>query len=196
MNKYRRKLSKDDFVLAELYTGHNGWLIEEDFKGVIESPVLEPTDDNPSGHYLQIAGNITVTPGNYAVQCSNGDIKGISAKDFESQFDIQGKIDPPDKLGTTTIRNYEVLSADYVYCAHYRYAEIRLLFENCCININPSHGNNLFNLYDLFNVFGIDSEDGVGISKITGKYCRIVCNGDKITEIRHITDNSKVYEIV
>jgi len=42
---------------AVIYTGHNDFDIQQWSKGqCIPSPVLEPTEDNPTGSYLQVDG--------------------------------------------------------------------------------------------------------------------------------------------
>jgi hypothetical protein len=52
MKKYCRK---PIIIEAVQYTGHNDFEINQWSKGkVIVSPVLEPTEDNPTGSYLQV----------------------------------------------------------------------------------------------------------------------------------------------
>jgi len=52
---YRKKGS---LVNAVLYTGHNGGYLKEWSGGaVVESPVCEPSPDNPTGFYVQISNS-------------------------------------------------------------------------------------------------------------------------------------------
>ena len=51
------------------YTGHNGKEIEKWSDGIaVESPVIEPSDNNPTGAYMQIKDDIgTYNPYSFAI---------------------------------------------------------------------------------------------------------------------------------
>lgn len=52
--KYKQKSNGEIFDFHQ-YTGHNAHLLHKLSNGcIIESPVCEPTDDNPTGAYVQI----------------------------------------------------------------------------------------------------------------------------------------------
>jgi hypothetical protein len=94
------------------------------------------------------------------------------------------------------ICNYKVVSAEYIYYGHFRRGMVKLLFEDVAIEIDPNVRDNQFHLADLFQIFDIDCEDGRPISLISGKYCRLVINKDKVIQIRHITNDDLVFDIV
>ena len=87
MAKFRKK---SVVIEAIQFTGHNGFEIEQwsrsEFGGriVIESPVLEPSPDNPSGHYLQIATLEGVMIGNV----NDWIIKGVKGEFCPCKPDI------------------------------------------------------------------------------------------------------------
>lgn len=72
-------------IEAWQYTGQGGWKIEQWSGGnVVESPVLEPTADNPTGAYLQIKtleGTMTAIVGDWI-------IKGIRGEFYPCKPDI------------------------------------------------------------------------------------------------------------
>ena len=76
--KYRKK---PVVIEAEEYTGDNGWKINQWSENkVIESPVLEPTEDNPSGTYLQIEtleGWMTAIVGDWIIRGVKGEFYPI-----------------------------------------------------------------------------------------------------------------------
>ena len=82
MKKFRKK---PVVIEAIQYTGHNGYELERwTARKAIESPVLEPTDYNPEGCYLQIAtleGTHTATPGDWI-------IKGVKGEFYPCKPDI------------------------------------------------------------------------------------------------------------
>lgn len=87
MAKFRKK---PVVIEAIQFTGGNGFQIEQWSKSetggrvVIESPVLEPSEDNPSGHYLQIAtleGVMIGIVGDYI-------IKGVKGEFYPCKPDI------------------------------------------------------------------------------------------------------------
>jgi hypothetical protein len=74
-------------VEAVQYTGHNATEIESWAQGkVIPSPVLEPTDSNPSGAYLQVNsrdGWVTAIPTDWVIRDHHGEIQTCRAGVFE-----------------------------------------------------------------------------------------------------------------
>ncbi len=82
MPKFRKK---PVVVEARQYTGCNDMEIDDWSIGkVIESPVLEPTEENPSGDYLQIKtleGTMTAIVGDWI-------IKGVAEEFYPCKCDI------------------------------------------------------------------------------------------------------------
>jgi hypothetical protein len=82
MTKFRKKPVVID---AEQYTGGNGWAINKWSNGVaVESPVCEPTENNPTGSYLQIKtleGTMIGIVGDWI-------IKGVSGEFYPCKNDI------------------------------------------------------------------------------------------------------------
>jgi hypothetical protein len=80
--RYRKKSIE---IEAIRFDGYNGWLIEKWSSGkVIASPILEPTDSNPFGSYLQIKtleGTMIAIVGDYV-------IKGIAEEFYPCKSDI------------------------------------------------------------------------------------------------------------
>ena len=80
-------------IEAVQYDGNNGWKIEQwsrdidDERQVIESPVLEPCDDNTRGCYLQVetfeGGTDTANPSDWIRKMENGFLVVLFEKDFE-----------------------------------------------------------------------------------------------------------------
>ena len=82
MTQYRKKPVVIDAIQ---YTGHNGHEIYNiSGKKVVESPVLEPTQNNPTGAYLQIKtleGMMTAIVGDWI-------IKGVQSEFYPCKPDI------------------------------------------------------------------------------------------------------------
>lgn len=78
-------------IEAMQFDGHNGWKIERwsDHR-VVASPVLEPTDDNPSGSYLQIAtleGTMTAIAGDWIIRGVKGEFYPCKPDIFTATYD-------------------------------------------------------------------------------------------------------------
>jgi len=93
----KRYIKKPIEIEAIKYTGRNGWYINDWSKNmVIESPVLEPSIDNPTGQYLQIQNAPTMMPpintivnvGDYVVKTPRDYFYSRSGILFESQYDM------------------------------------------------------------------------------------------------------------
>jgi len=74
------KFCKKPIVIEAIqFNGQNGWEIQSiagDCK-VIASPILEPTENNPTGHYLQIytpEGVMTAIVGDWIIRGVNGEL--------------------------------------------------------------------------------------------------------------------------
>lgn len=74
MAKYRKK---PVIIEAVQYDGKNDWELSQWSKGVVySSPVLEPTENNPTGSYLQIKtleGVMTAIVGDFVIKGINGE---------------------------------------------------------------------------------------------------------------------------
>jgi len=86
--KYRKKPVVIDTIQ---YTGNNGWQIQNwSNRKVIESPVLEPTKDNPTGAYLQIAtleGCMTAIVGDWIIKGIKGEFYPCKPDIFEATYE-------------------------------------------------------------------------------------------------------------
>ena len=64
-------------IEAIQFTGANGWVLKQWSDGAVyASPVLEPTEDNPTGEYVQIKtleGVMTGRVGDYIIKGVNGE---------------------------------------------------------------------------------------------------------------------------
>jgi hypothetical protein len=90
MIKYRKK---PVVIEAMQYDGHNGWLIVK-WAGpgrlIKESPVLEPTSENPSGTYLQIMtleGVMTAIVGDWIIKGVKGEVYPCKPDIFEQTYE-------------------------------------------------------------------------------------------------------------
>lgn len=81
-------VQKEAIFEAIQYTGHNGSEIRSWSEDkVIESPVLEPTNDNPTGDYLQIKRHdvvMTARVGDYIVKSTHGHFYPIHPSGFDA----------------------------------------------------------------------------------------------------------------
>ena len=68
------------------------------------------------------------------------------------------------------IINGKVSKAGYHFIGHYGVGELRITFENVSMTVKQ---NQIKDLYKLFVIFDIDSEDGSYLQEIEGKYCRL-----------------------
>lgn len=81
-----KKFRKKPVVIESIqYTGHNGNYIEQwTNKKAIQSPVLEPTDNNPTGAYLQIY----TLEGIHIANVGDWIIKGVKGEFYPCKPDI------------------------------------------------------------------------------------------------------------
>lgn len=88
MKQYRKK---PVVIEAIQYTGHNDWDITQwAGKQIIPSPVLEPTDYNPTGAYLQIhtlEGVMTAIVGDYIIKGFKGEFYPCKPDIFEATYE-------------------------------------------------------------------------------------------------------------
>ena len=88
MAKFRKK---PIVVEAQQYTGHNGCKLTSWSNGkVIESPVCEPTEDNPTGYYIQVftlEGVMTGIVGDYIIKGINGEFYPCKPDIFEKTYE-------------------------------------------------------------------------------------------------------------
>ncbi len=89
--KYRKK---PVVIEAVQWTGNNRAEIEEwSNKAVICSPVLEPTEDNPTGAYLQIQtleGTMIGTVGDYVIKGVHGEFYPCKPDIFTETYEPVG----------------------------------------------------------------------------------------------------------
>ena len=79
----------------------------------------------------------------------------------------------------------QVEKAGFKYFGHYDFGELVLYFNDCGICLKPTEKQ----LYNLFSVFDIDSEDGAFLEDIIGKYCIVVDDGNKVIALEHLNKN-------
>ena len=90
------KYCKKPVVIEAIeYTGRNEFEIEKwAGKAVFHSPVLEPTEDNPDGSYLQIKtleGIMTAIPGDYIIKGVKGEFYPCKPDIFELTYEPIGE---------------------------------------------------------------------------------------------------------
>ena len=78
--------------------------------------------------------------------------------------------------------NKQVKRAGFSYIGHYDLSELVIYFDNCCVKLSPTHKQ----LYKLFSIFDIESENRAYFEDITGKYCVVVYDEDKIVALEHL----------
>lgn len=88
MKRYREKPVD---VEAVQFNGENGMAIEHwaGISNVFSSPVLDPTKDNPTGHYLQIKtleGIMTAIIGDWIIKDVNGKFYPCKPDIFEATY--------------------------------------------------------------------------------------------------------------
>ena len=109
------------------------------------------------------------------------------------------------KNDTRHFENKRVEIARTRICGHLHSIEIQLCFDDCIISINPKRnwfaengvdklGNKKYTMpfFELFNCFDFDSENGVDVEMLTGKYCRVLFESCKPIAIYHIVKNQFV----
>jgi hypothetical protein len=98
MPKYRKK---PVVIEAIQYNGHNGPEIELwSDRQVLESPILEPTKDNPSGAYLQIhtlEGWMTCIKGAWVIRGIKGEYYSCKDDIFAMTYEpVDESVNQPD----------------------------------------------------------------------------------------------------
>lgn len=88
MAKYRKKPVE---IEAVKFSGNNSLEIDEFTGGKAkESPVLEPSEDNPTGQYLQLKtlkGTIIVDLGDFIIKNINGEFSTRKQDIFEKTYE-------------------------------------------------------------------------------------------------------------
>ena len=88
MKQYRKK---PVVVEAMQFQVHKGWQVEQWSDGnAINSPILEPSDDDPTGEYLQIKtpeGVMTAIPGDYIIKGVKGEFYPCKPDIFEMTYE-------------------------------------------------------------------------------------------------------------
>ena len=85
--KYRKK---PVVIEAVQYNGENGWQIQQWSAAIKESPVLEPTANNPTGSYLQIStleGVMTAIVGDWIIKGVKGEFYPCKPDIFEATYE-------------------------------------------------------------------------------------------------------------
>ncbi len=86
------KFRKKPIVIeAYEYTGTNGYDLQRWSNGeVMQSPILEPTKDNPKGSYLQIntlEGVMTAVPGDWIIKGVKGEFYPCKPDIFKATYE-------------------------------------------------------------------------------------------------------------
>lgn len=90
----------------------------------------------------------------------------------------------------TIITNKQVEKAGYYYIGHYNCGYLAIQFDDCEIHIYPSKCKYFFDF--LYNIFDIDSENGIWFEQIKGKYCRLEFDENfNLISICHIIRDSR-----
>lgn len=87
--------------------------------------------------------------------------------------------------------NEQVKKAGYYYIGHFGRGNLQIDFTNCRIAICFENQHKIFDL--LLKIFDVDSEDGVYLQSIEGKYCRVILDDNfKIQALQHIVKDDNV----
>lgn len=85
----KRYQKKPVVIEAIVYTGHNGHELRQWSNGaVIQSPVCEPTEDNPTGAYLQIKTLEDFKDTYHVASVGDYIIKGVKGEFYACKPDI------------------------------------------------------------------------------------------------------------
>ena len=98
-----------------------------------------------------------------------------------------------EKLKNITYQtiNEVVDNAGLFYIGHFGCGFIKIRFNSAEIEIPWNNQNILSSI--LSTIFEIDSENGIFLDAIKGKYCRLLCDGvGNIIAIQHIVDNNRI----
>ena len=92
----------------------------------------------------------------------------------------------------TKMVNKQVEKAGYYFIGHFCAGQLRIVFDDCQITIPIAARRLIANV--LWEVFGIDSENGVYFETIKDKYCRVEVDEetDETVALWHIVKNQKV----
>ena len=87
--------------------------------------------------------------------------------------------------------------AGYFYLGHYRsgFLEILLETDHSGVSFNPRM-NDAFSMYSLFEVFGLNPEDGRYLNELIGRKCRVEFDkNDRVSKVYHLTNDKIFYEV-
>ena len=92
----------------------------------------------------------------------------------------------------TKLVNKQVEKAGYYFIGHFCVGQLRLVFDDCQVRIPVTARRLIADL--LWEVFDIDSENGVYFEAVKGKYCRVETDEetDEIVALWHIIKNQRV----
>lgn len=115
-----RKYVKTAPVEAVQYTGRNGYEIERwatvnTERKIIESPILEPTTENPLGVYLQIftrEGGMTAVPGCWIARGVEGEFWAIQDSIFKVSYILAEDVQPTARAAEAERKLAEALGRE------------------------------------------------------------------------------------
>lgn len=87
--------------------------------------------------------------------------------------------------------------AGYFYLGHYRsgFLEILLETDHSGVSFNPRI-DDTYSMFKLFEVFGLNPEDGKYLNELIGRKCRVEFDKNrKVRRIYHITNDKIFYEV-
>lgn len=92
----------------------------------------------------------------------------------------------------TKMVNKQVEKAGYYFIGHFCVGQLRIMFNDCQIIVPIAARRLVADI--LWEVFDINSENGVYFETIKDKYCRVEIDEktDKIVALWHIVKNQKV----
>lgn len=87
--------------------------------------------------------------------------------------------------------NEQVKKAGYYYIGHFGSGQLQIDCNNCRIVIGFQNQHKIYDL--LYKIFDIDSEDGIYLQSIEGKYCRIIVDSNfNVKALQHIIKDDNV----
>lgn len=88
----------------------------------------------------------------------------------------------------------QVKEAGYKYIGHYRTGGPFIELENHAIGLSFSVGK--FELLDLFNVFGVDCENGAYLNELQGRVCLVeIDDHGNATKLVSVTNDKFTYSL-
>ena len=96
-----------------------------------------------------------------------------------------------------SLRKFTCTKSGYFYLGHYRAGFLQVLLEtdHSGVSFYPRI-DDTYSMFRLFEVFGIDPEDGKYINELEGRKCRVIFTEDrKVKRIYHATNNKIFYEV-